>query len=66
MDSQRRTTPLCGMISADRDAQNCDGALAFVAPQELWSEQKFPIYNIGSAENNIFLTFSQKNLSIVF
>ena len=33
---------------------------------ELCGKRKFPIYNIGSAENDIFLTFSQKKLSFAF
>lgn len=33
---------------------------------ELGGKRKFPIYYIGNAENDIFLTFSQKKLSFAF
>ena len=33
---------------------------------KLGGKRKFPIYYIGSAENDIFLTFSQKKLSFAF
>lgn len=33
---------------------------------KLSGKRKFPIYYIGSAENDIFLTFSQKKLSFAF
>jgi hypothetical protein len=54
------------MTPVVRNVQMCDEALVFIVPQELCGGRKFPIYNIGSAENDIFLTFSQKKLSFAF
>ena len=57
---------LWGMTRVVRNVQMCDEALVFIVPQGLCGGRKFPIYNIGSAENDIFLTFSQKKLSFAF